>query len=54
MDDKTNTDYRDINNFDDKWKITGIDRVNCDKNGYENSFLDILGVPGVSERSFLL
>lgn len=25
LDDKTNTDYRDINNFDDsKWKITGI------------------------------
>ena len=27
MDDKTNTDYRDINNFDDKWKITGIEQV---------------------------
>ena len=27
LDDKTNTDYRDINNFDDKWKITGIEQV---------------------------
>ena len=33
---------------------TGPDRVNCDKNGYENSFLDILGVLGMSERSFFV
>ena len=26
LDDKTNYDYKDINNFDDsKWKITGIE-----------------------------
>ena len=28
--------------------------MNCDKNGYENSFLDILGVLGMSERSFFV